>query len=282
MSGDYHYSHKSLRELRDVLATRLGWVTYSDATDQVTKQLNEILRAAHQTALENCQWVHAHQAITFELGAEQGEIPYPRGCGPGSILEIGVWLDEVDRRNLNVTTAYPPNVFIPLDRRYLGIKHDSDPLWEEGGEAIKRVLGPPKVWDVRDRVLFRPLTDKPYRMKMLFTYAPPLECDGDMTIIDAELILLYAMAEYHAYEEENVAAARQEAKAERRLRYLRAAHATDQIIPYLEGVNLRLSPDEESLLAHPRDIPHFDFSAKGQSWAAAGIVTNTKVRTKPL
>ena len=276
MSGDYTYMHKSLRELRDILATRLGWVTYSDATDQVTKQLNEILRASHMRAMQNCQWVHAQRTVTFDTGIQSAGIPFPRGCGPGSILQLGIWLSDEDRRPA-VHGAFPPNVYIPLDRKVLGINHDSDPLWEAGGDEMKRVVGVPKVWTARDRILWRPLTDKSYKMKLLFTYAPPLECDADMTVIDAELILLFAMAEYHNYEDEKLAAKRQESLAEERTRYLRAAQATDQIIPYLEGINLRLSPDEESQLVDPRDIPHFDFSAKGQTWDAAGIVNNPRI-----
>jgi hypothetical protein len=273
MSGDYIYSHKSLRELRDILATRLGAETSSDATDQITKHLNEIIRASHQRAMENCQWVHAQRTVTFDIGTQQGEIPFPAGCGPGSILELGIWLSDADRSGSGLLSTYPTNVFVPLDRVVLGIHHDSDPLWDEGGDAMDRVTGPPRRWGVRDRILIRPLSDKPYPMKMLFTYAPELHCDCDRTVIDAELILLYAMSEYHSYEGEQVAAQRQERRAEQRLRYLRAAQATDQIIPYLEGINLRLSPDQESRLINPNDIPGFDFKAKGQTWDAAGIVS---------
>lgn len=270
------YTHVSLRELRRVMATRLGFDPEGDSNDMVNKQLTEYIRAASLTANEQCQWVHAHRTVLIDAGEEMGEIPFPPGCGPGSILELSIWIDQETRDNWArpVAGMYPPNVFVPLERRYMGNRFDSDPLWEAGGDDIKKVKGTPLVYDIRDKILIRPITDKPYQLKLLFTYAPELKCDDDKTVIDGELILRYALAEYYRYAEEFGNADRVEMSAEKRVRYLRAQQASGEIYRYQHDIGFRLSPDEESLRMHPNEIPRFDFSAQGQTWDAAGIVNN--------
>lgn len=271
------YSHISRRELRAMVLTRLGFDPRGDASDQVTQQFNEYIKAASKRAYEQCQWVHARSTVAVQLGQEARSIPFPPGCGPGSILDVSIWIDEQIQASVTSWNAIPPNVWVPLTRRYMDNSFDSDPLWEEGGDQIDKVKGLPTHWDVRDRILIRPITDQAYRFKILFTYAPELRCDDDKTVIDAELIALYAIEDYHRYEEEDRLADRMLGRAEDRLRFLRAQQASDQIVRWRDDINLRLSPDEEGLTIDPRDMPLFDFSAKGQTWAAAAIINAPKL-----
>jgi len=270
--SEQDYTHISRRELRSIVMTRLGFDPRGDASDQATQQFNEFIKAASKRAYEQCQWVHARGTLALQLGEERTSIPFPPMCGPGSILDVSIWLDETMSGSVTGWRAVPPNVWCPLTRRYMDNSFDSDPLWEEGGDAVKKVKGIPTHYDIRDRILIRPMTDKAYRFKILFTLAPELRCDDDKTVIDSELIALYAIEDYHRYEEQGTQADRMLGRAEDRLRFLRAQQASDQLIRWRDDINLRLSPDEEGLVIDPRDMPLFDFSAKGQTWAAASII----------
>ena len=274
--SEQSYTHVSLRELRRVMATRLGFDPEGDSNDMVAKQLTEYIRTASLQANEQCQWIHAHRTVGFTVSQGMESVPFPPGCGPGSILELSIWIDDETRAGLSQPVVYgwPSNVFIPLDRRYMGNRFDSDPLWAEGGDAAARVQGVPRVYDVRDRILLRPVPDKQYQMKLLFTYTPELRCDDDITTMDGELIVRYALAEYYSYAEEFGNSDRAMAKAESRLRFLRGQQNTGEIQRFQHDIGLRLSPDEESMMFRPADLPRFDFAALGQTWDAAGIVTN--------
>lgn len=276
--SEQSYTHVTLRELRRVLATRLGFDPEGDSADMVQKQLNEYLRAASLRATEQCQWIHAHRTARFDTNQEQLDIPFPPGCGPGSVLEVSIWVDETTRNGLPNGGMYPPNVFIPLDRVFVGNRYDSDPLWEAGGDDAAKVRGTPRVYDIRDRILIRPMTDKSYVMKILYTMTPELLCDDDRTIIDGELIIRYALAEYYTYAQEMGNSDRKVAEAEARVRFLRGQQNTSEIQRYQHDINMRLSPDEESMLAHTGDFPRFDFTAQGQTWDAAGVVANPNTR----
>lgn len=272
--AEYPYTHVSRRDLRLMLAARVGFDPGGDSYDQNVFALNEYIRSGALKAMEQFQHYSARRGQVIDVGIEQGEVPYPCGCGPGSILQLSVWLDEDALAGAAIYhpafRQCPVNGFVPLIRADPHNDWDKDPDWDLGGTDMEKHVGTPLLWTVRDRILFRPLTDKAYRLKILFTYAPELQCDDDVTSIDGELILRYATAEFYRQAEEFSNADRWELDAEKRVRYLRGMQSSGEVRQYQAGVSFRLSPEEEAALGGTADNPSYDFSAIGQNYQPTG------------
>lgn len=241
------YTHLSRRELRQMTLSRLGFDSAGDSSDMVSDMVNRYLWAASLWASEKVEWKNTKRTVEFTLGQEQGSIGYPIGCGPGSILQMSVWLDGQTQSACSRYALYPGDAFVPLRNITFANDWDQDPKWDAGGVEMQETTGFPVAWACRDTILIRPLPDKARPAKILYTYLPELRCDDDRTVMDGELLIRYAMAEYYAYAEEQTNADRQMARAEQRVRHLRGQQGTNQIMEYMAGLNLSLSPDEEVL-----------------------------------
>jgi len=273
--SEQSYTHKSLREIRRTVALRLGFDPEGDSNDMISKQLDEFIRAASLEANEKCAWAYSQTTYDITTGEQQGEIQYPPGCGPGSILQVSIWLDD-DRRASYPTLRglKPPNTYLPLMRVRMANDLDADPLLELGGDDADKVLGIPLYWDVRKAIRIRPYTDQAYQMRVLFTETPELRCDTDRTVMDAELIMLLTLSQYQEYAGDYASGQTYRARAEQRIVRLRAQQSTGQRMNLMRGVDLSLSPDEEAMISHDGDCPTFDFRARGQTWDAAGNYTS--------
>lgn len=269
--AEYPYTHVSRRDLRRMLASRVGFDPSGDSYAQNIHALNEFIRSGALKAAEQFHHYYAREACVIDVGEEQGEIAYPCGCGPGSIVQLSIWIDEDTRaaaaRYCPVFCNYPTKAFVPLVRIDTMNDWDKDPAWDAGGTDMEEVVGTPVAWTVRDRILFRPLTDQAYKLKVLYTRAPELLCDDDITSIDGELILRYATSEFYRQAEEFSNADRWEADAEKRVRYLRGMQGSGQIRNFQSDISFRLSPEEEAALGGAADCPHYDYSALGQGYA---------------
>lgn len=273
--AEYPYTHVSRRDLRRMLATRVGFDPHGDAYDQNVAALNENIRSGALKAMEQFQHYSGRRDALIDIGTEQGAIPYPEGCGPGSIMQVSVWIDGTNLHgaaaSYSTFARCPSRSFAPLRRVDPLNNWDKDPDWDLGGEDMARHVGTPLLWTVRDRILLRPLSDKAYQLKVLYTYAPELLCDDDVTSIDGELILRYATAEFYRQAEEFGNADRWETDAEKRVRYLRGLQGSGEIHQYQRGISFRLSAEEEAAgVRGGQDCPSYDFSAMGQNYSPTG------------
>lgn len=268
--SEYRYTHVTRRELRAMVASGLGFDPDGDASDSVYASINEYIRRSALKALQKMPWYWAQSTQTFDVGVEQGEIGFPAGCGPGSILQVSIFLNDDDFKSASLVypqiSAYPRNQYVPLIRSDLTNTMDSDPLWDAGGDDMDKVTGTPTMWGVRDRILIRPYTDKSYPMKILYTEVPELVCDDDKTAIDGEVILLFATAMYYRQAEEFGNADRYEADAIERIRELRGQQSSGENMEYSAGISFRRSPDEEALLLSAGDRADYAFGAPGQTY----------------
>jgi hypothetical protein len=255
------FTHLSRRELRQMTLTRLGFDDDGDSSDMVANQINRYLWSASLRANERVDWKHAQRQIKFTLGKHQGSVGYPPGCGPGSIIQFSVWLDGTTQSTNARYALYPAEQFVPLANYTFKLDLDKDPKWEAGGQDMEDVVGFPLLYACRDTILVRPLTDMAREAKILFTFVPELRCDDDRTVMDGELLILNAMAQYYAYAEEQTNADRHERLFEQRVMWLRSQQASKQITQYMKGLDLHMSPDEEAWFGYNLgDAARFDFT----------------------
>lgn len=255
------FTHLSRRELRQMVLTRLGFDSDGDSSDMVAQQINSYLWAASLRANEQVEWKHARRTINFTLGKHQGQVGYPPGCGPGSIIQFSVWLDSTTQSSDSRFALYPAERYVPLRNLTFHNDFDKDPKWDAGGEDMEDTTGFPLFWACRDTILVRPLPDQARPAKILFTFVPELKCDDDRTVMDGELLILYAMADYYAYAEEDTNAERHRMRADQRVRHLRGQQGTGQLMEYMEGLDLHMSPDQEAWFGYTlADAVRFDFT----------------------
>lgn len=194
-------------EIRRRIQARLGYVTNGSQAQQIMDQMNEWIRAAANAVYKRCQWVQNQTETRADVGIDQRFLDYPDNAGPGDIVAIGVWLPTESR-------------FRPLRRGVIPIRVDDEPLVEIGEPDSVAGRGCPEVYELKGQIELWRRADMAYRLKIDHTVSPELATDAAESIVDAEAIILHAMAEAFDFQGDSRLADVKRAQYEEQIRAL--------------------------------------------------------------
>lgn len=172
----------SRKECRRRMLARLGHTTSDAQAPLVLDQFNEWIRAACDEVYTRCEWVRTLRESVLAVGIDQRVVNYPANCGPENIHQIGLWDADADR-------------YLPLRRGIIPVEVDDDPLVIEGEPASVPGRGTPTMYQAKQQIEVWPRPDKAYELKVDHTINPGFASDEQLSIVDAELIILWAMAD---------------------------------------------------------------------------------------
>jgi hypothetical protein len=174
-------------EIRRRILARMGKTTNGSQAAQTTEQYNEVIRAAAEAVYMRCPWAQSQREATESVGIDQRFVNYPENSGPGNIIAIGVWMADEQR-------------YRPLRRGRIPVELDDEPLVEEGGDVAAEHRATPSLYEVKAQIEVWPRPDQEYRLKIDYTVHPDLDADADVSVVDAECIVLWAMADLFEFE----------------------------------------------------------------------------------
>ena len=170
------------REIRRRIQARLGHVTNDAQAPLVMEQINEWIRAASTAVTKRCQWATSQRETREDVGIDQRFVNYPANAGPGNIVAIAVWDADASR-------------FRQLRRGVIPLAVDDEPLVEEGEPDSEAGRDRPEVYELKAQIELWPRPDQAYRLKIDHTVSTELADDDTPSLVDAEAIILLAMAE---------------------------------------------------------------------------------------
>jgi hypothetical protein len=197
----------SRQEIRRRVHARLGFVTNDAQAPQVLEQHNELIRAAALEVAQACPWVSTKREAFLDVEIDQRYLTYPTGCGPGSIIQLGVW-DEGEGR------------YAALRRGVIPVELDDEPLVEEGEPASVSGRGRPILYEVRDQIELYPRADQAYEVKLDYVISLDLAADDTVSNVDAEAVILASIAEVYAFQQDVAQARFFREKLDERIRKL--------------------------------------------------------------
>lgn len=177
----------SRKEIRRRILARMGKTTNDSQAAQTTSQYNELIRAAAEAVYMRCPWAQSQRETTVNVGVDQRFINYPANSGPGNILSIGFWLEDEQR-------------YKTLRRGRIPVALDDEPMVEEGGEVAAEHRETPIIYEVKSQIEIWPRPDIAYRVKIDHTVHPDLDQDDEVSVVDVECIVLWAMADLFEFE----------------------------------------------------------------------------------
>lgn len=164
------------------MLARLGHTTSNAQAPLVMDQFNEFIRAACDEVYSRCEWVRTTQESTATVGIDQRFVNYPANCGPENILQIALWDASAER-------------YLSLQRTHIPAELDDEPLVEEGEPASVPGRGKPDRYELKAQIEIWRRPDQEYRLKIDHTLNPNFEDDDQVSTVDAELIILWSMAD---------------------------------------------------------------------------------------
>lgn len=171
-------------EIERQMRAHLGAATNGILASQVAEQHTVFVRSAAKKVAQDCRWVNTIREETVTLQAEENLINYPGSCRPGSILEIAVFDSLQDR-------------YFQLEQRVIRAVMAQDQQQSVGGDTFKEVQGRPELFEQRNQILLWPYSDKEYPLRIKYQYPIDLPTQDSISIVDAELIVLWATALAH-------------------------------------------------------------------------------------
>lgn len=195
------------------MQARLGNATNDAQASLVMEQYNEFIRAAAMDVYTRCQWATAHHRTSVNVGIDQRFVDYPVGCSGSNIIQIGLW-------------DAAASAMRPLRRARIPIQLNDDPLVAQGEPYSVPGRGMPTQYEPKERIEIYPRPDQPYALKLDYTANPDLALETDVCVVDAECIILLAMADAYDFQGDQALAQVQRAKAEKRIGQLRAWSST--------------------------------------------------------
>lgn len=210
--------------LRARLRSRLGMSTSDTVMAQTTNAHNEYLRGAARYVRDLCTWKRLESEYTFDLGVDERFYPYPSNSGPGDALRLSR-LDDSGR-------------YIPLEKRIILPVLDVDD--DLSGDDDANTRGTPVLWEERSilvsgvpdgRIEVWPPPDEVLGMKLEYIAGGEgFTDDTTASVVDAELILLWALADALEARGDLQLADRQRDKFEVRRRELHASSNSGGVI----------------------------------------------------
>jgi hypothetical protein len=177
----------SRSEIRRRILSRMGKTTNGSQAAQTTEHYNEVIRAAAEAVYMRCPWAQSQRETDATVGIDQRFINYPTNSGPGNVLSIGLWLEDEQR-------------YKTLTRGRIPVAADDEPMVEEGGDVAAEHRGAPCIYEVKAQIEVWPRPDQEYRLKIDHTVHPDLDADDDVSVVDVECIVLWAMADLFEFE----------------------------------------------------------------------------------
>lgn len=180
------------------MLARLEYIQNDAEAPLLIPLYNEALREACGKVYVECHWSHQEREYKFTGGEDQRLFNYPAYCGATDVIAVAVW-DSAQQK------------YIPLTRRPITLALDSDPLEDIGGTTLQNAQGQPRIWDPKTQLEVWPKLDQAYEFKMDHTICPEFIDDETPSVVDADLIMLWALAELldDKGEERRAATARQ-------------------------------------------------------------------------
>jgi len=194
-------------EIRRRMLARLGHTTSNAQAPLVMDQFNEFIRAACEEVYTRCEWVRTMQEAEATVGIDQRFVNYPDNCGPMNVLQIALWDADAQR-------------FVNLRRTHIPAELDDEPLVEEGEPASVPGRGQPDRYELKNQIELWRRPDQEYRLKIDHTLNPNFENDAQQSAVDAELIILWAMADAFDFQGDSDLAKIQRQKFGNRLQLL--------------------------------------------------------------
>ena len=175
----------SRQEMRRRLFARMGTSTDGLVLAESEDQANELLRAAALHIESMYEWPVARtEDVTLSLGVDQRFVTRPTGCAVGSVVEFAVW-DADEQR------------YFPLRRGRIDVRYDNDPTAAAGGDDAEDDRGRPRIYEELEQIEVWPRPDKVYETKLIFNLQTSLDNENDLPLVDSELIILWALADYY-------------------------------------------------------------------------------------
>lgn len=211
-------------EIRRRVLARMGTVTNDTQSAMHFEKLNEEIRSAAQHVYAECHWASALREHEFTIGVDQRFVNYPTGATAGSIRSVAIWDDA-------------SHCFYALMRRWIDVTHDNDQLEREmldadaaGDTDLVASLSAldesqrarPVYWQGKQQIELWPSADAHYHGKIDYVVTPDLNSDDDVSVVDAELIILWALAEMYDWQGDDAQSEKQLRKFTNRLNRLKA------------------------------------------------------------
>lgn len=214
------------KEIRRRVLARLGFTTNDSQAPLNLDQLNEFIRAAAEAVYLRCPWAQSLRETRVSIGIDQRVLNYPDHTGPGNIQAIGLWLPEEKR-------------YAQLRRGRIPVTLDDDPLVDIGEPDSVAGRGRPELYELKEQIELWRRPDQAYELKLDHTISPNFANDSDVSVVDAESMILLAMADAYDFQGDERLAEVARAKAEDRIRRLIGDQSP--LAPYKRGRFDRLS-----------------------------------------
>lgn len=195
------------QEIRRRMNARMGFTTNSSQAPLNLEQHNEFIRAAAAQVLQDCPWQNTMRETRVTVGIDQRFLNYPANATGSNILGVAYWNTDQKR-------------YLPILRSRITARHDDEPLVDEGEPASVDNRGSPLLYEPKAQIEIWPRPDQSYELKIDHTVSPQMGSEDELSIVDAELIILAAMADAFEFQGDNNLAGIQRAKYDRRLRLL--------------------------------------------------------------
>lgn len=165
--------------------------------------MNADIASAVLEVYARCKWAQTEREYLFSVGIDQRFVNYPENCDAGGVMAVAVWrTDEQQYR--------------PLRRKSIPIRIDDEPLVAIGEPDDVNSRGTPYLYHPKKQLEIYPRPDIAYEMKMDYVINPAFTSDEDISVVDSECIILWAMADYYDHQgDERLAQGRRQRCLER-------------------------------------------------------------------
>lgn len=217
-------------EMRRRLRARLGTVTNDAQAGMAGDQHNELLRSASLEVYGELKHAQAKRETEFTIETGQRYVNYPANCTPGNIISIAIWdEDELRFVHLSKHRVTPMRDDDQIERMITEANDEGDTDEVERLTAFRDdQYDRPQFYEFKSQLELWPKADKKYYGKIDHTVSPDLNSDDDVSVVDSEAVILFALSEAFAMQGDDVMAKATMAKATMRIGKLRAFQHTNE------------------------------------------------------
>lgn len=208
-------TYQTREEIRRRVQARLGMVSNDDQASQILVQMNEWIRAACQEVFLRCAWVNTQRETRVDIGIAQRFVDMPDNATAANILQVAIWDADAEE-------------YCVLRRAVIPQQLDNEPVEEAGGDDAEASRARPLLYQPKTQIELWPLPDIAYELKIDHTVSPELATDAGVSIVDAEAIILWTLADAYEFQGDERLANTCRAKFERRIAQLKAQQHTGE------------------------------------------------------